>query len=111
MASPGLYAAMEHRFREGGGGSPAIFTRWGWAPQSRNDIAAYVGAGIVCRGIGAGLTSVQLAASNRETVYELFYKRHLTRQISVQPDLQWVANAGGRGPSNLVAGVRMRVEF
>ncbi len=58
--------------------------------------------------IGAGLSWAELfqGGTNRETVIELFYKARITRRISVQPDLQYIATPSGIHRDALVLGVR-----
>jgi len=52
------------------------------------------------------------ASSEYETAYELFYRLQLTPWFSIKPDLQYIANPGGKGtPDALAATVRVQVSF
>ena len=106
----GIYAVAEHRFGEADG-APAVFARWGQATGSRNPVANYTGAGVAFRAGGIGVTTIHPAIGRRETVCEAFYKWRATRKIFLQPDLQWIANAGGTAAHHLVGGVRLGVEW
>ncbi len=47
----------------------------------------------------------------RETAIELFYKAQLTEFMSIQPDIQYIANPSGNGDDALVFGIRFEVVF
>jgi carbohydrate-selective porin OprB len=119
----GVYVNADHWFQRSPSGEnrgPGLFSQWGWAPSDRNEIAGYAGGGIAWAGLvpgrqrdsaGIGVTRVRLAENPNETIFELFYKCHLTGKLMVQPDLQWVHRPGGDGRNALVAGLRLGVEF
>jgi porin len=117
----GVYAAGDHWLhqREEGGG-PGVFGRWGWSPASHNGISGYYGGGFLYEGltprrsgdvVGIGVNTVDLVGLGQETAYELFYQLRLTKQLTLQPDLQWVAHIAGQSGSALIAGLRMGIEF
>lgn len=119
----GVYATVDYWFRkptDADPGGPGLFFQWGWAPEDRNEITGYVGAGVSYQGlipgraadaIGMGVTRATLAGSTHETIFEFFYKWQALRQISIQPDLQWAHRPGGNGPNALVLGVRTEFIF
>lgn len=53
----------------------------------------------------------ELRGLGAETAYEVTYQIALAPQVSLQPDLQYVANPSGTYPSATVAGLRLHVEF
>ena len=98
-----------------------LFVQYSWAPEDRNEIYQYLGAGLVYRGLlpcrdddtlgigmGHAILSPELTAEN-ETAIELFYKAQLTPYINVQPDLQYVASPAGVERDAFVAGLRFEV--
>jgi carbohydrate-selective porin OprB len=116
----GVYLGGDYRFGKHSEeeNKLAVFARWGWAPSDRNEISNYRTAGITYPGlnplrqqdvVGLGVTQITLPEGERETVCELFYKLQLSKQIMIQPDVQWANNPSGTGGNTAVAG--MRVEF
>ncbi|MCP4263147.1 MAG: carbohydrate porin [Planctomycetes bacterium] len=100
------------------------FFQFGWAPENRNEIDRYFGIGLSYIGLlpgrneditGIGLAQVhwssRMAEVTRETEIELFHKAQLTRFMSIQPDIQYIANPSGNGDDALVFGVRFEIVF
>lgn len=101
------------------------FLQFGWSPGNRNIAQEYYGAGFTYRGwlegrdrdlIGLGVANVlfspqqnSVTGQTYETAIELFYKCLLDDYISVQPDLQFIANPGGQYRDALVFGVRVEM--
>jgi porin len=89
-----------------------------WVPaESIGDSAV---AGIVYTGLipqrdkdvlGAGISWAELfqGGTNRETVFEFFYKAQVTPQTSLQPNLQYIATPSGIERDALVVGLRFQV--
>jgi porin len=110
-----------------------IFGQFGWAPGNRNVLGEYYGGGLVYKGllpsrdsdlIGLGFASamfgrgfqMQSAAqgdelARSETAVEMFYKHQYSPAISLQPDLQYIANPGGLYRDALLPGFRFEVIF
>jgi porin len=110
-----------------------IFGQFGWAPGNRNLIQEYYGGGLVYKGFlpgrdedliglafanaifGSGIRAQQAATGDamksNETATELFYKYQYSPFISIQPDLQYIANPGGLFRDALLAGLRFEVVF
>ncbi|MBW7990931.1 MAG: carbohydrate porin [Planctomycetes bacterium] len=100
------------------------FFQFGWTPENRNEIDRYFGAGLSYVGLLPGrdedITGIGLAQAlwsdrmddvTRETAIELFYKAPLTEFMSIQPDIQYIANPSGNGDDALVFGVRFQIVF
>jgi porin len=103
------------------------FAQFGWAPQDRNRLTRYLGAGLAYTGaiprrdsdvLGAAVAHVRfsdrvedLEGRTEETIVEVFYEALLTRWLTLQPDIQFVLNPGGNGRDALVAGSRFYVDF
>lgn len=101
------------------------FFEFGWAPGDRNYVDEYYGAGLVYRGalpgrdqdtLGVGVADVRFGQQtfdrdgyDYETAIELFYKAQITDFISLQPDVQYIANPGGYGRDSVFAGVRFEL--
>jgi porin len=101
------------------------FLQFGWAPGNRNAVQEYYGGGLTYRGwlagrdqdlIGLGVANVlfspqqnSVGGETYETAIELFYKCLLSDYISVQPDLQFIANPGGLYRDALLFGVRVEM--
>ncbi len=110
-----------------------MFFQFGWAPGNRNAIQEYYGGGLVYKGLisgrdddllglafanaifGSGFRAESAAGGDvlksNETATELFYKYQYSPFISIQPDLQYIANPGGLYRDALVAGARFEVVF
>jgi porin len=123
LPNHGMYVTVEHSLDRDGSldaPGPAVFMQWGWAPADRNEVAGYVGGGVVQRGIGRGrprdvagigIASAGFASGRRETVVELFYQVRLAGALVLQPDLQWIENPGGSGGRALATGLRVSLGF
>ena len=99
-----------------------MFLQYGSAPEQYNEHPAYFGAGLVYKGlircrdddiIGLGVAhapySNRLPGQTYETEIELFYKAPLTPNITIQPDMQYIANPDGHERDAFVAGMRFEV--
>ena len=102
-----------------------VFYEFGWSPGDRNFIQTYYGAGVVYRGLiprrdadtcGVGIADIQFGQATRnrdgllyETVIEGFYKSQINDYLVIQPDVQFIANPGGKGTDALVVGVRFEL--
>jgi porin len=71
----------------------------GLIPQRDKDV---LGAGVSCAELFQGGT-------NRETVFEFFYKAQVTPHTSLQPDIQYIATPSGIERNALVVGLRFQV--
>lgn len=117
-------------YRDGGPGSARGLTLFGgliYAPQQRvNTLPWFASAGASYRGLLPGRDndaaafalyyggfSRDLPGQTYELVLEWTYAIALTRWLTVQPDLQYVVNPGGRSSvgNAVVAGVQLAVEF
>lgn len=110
----------------------SVFYQFSWAPDNRNVVYETYMTGLVYKGllegrdddlIGAGVTNVRFGqpyrdftladsgdeVGTRETVVETFYKILFSPYLSVQPDLQFIANPSGLYKDALVAGVRFEL--
>ncbi|MHC4642277.1 MAG: carbohydrate porin [Planctomycetota bacterium] len=101
------------------------FFQFGWAPENRNEIDRYLGIGLSCVGLLPGrdedITGIGLAQAlwsdrmngfTRESAIELFYKAQLTEFMSIQPDIQYIANPGGETTDDaIVLGIRAKFSF
>jgi porin len=105
----------------------AGFAQFGWAPGDRNELARYYGGGLIYTGaipgrdadvLGLGVAHARfsdrvkrLDGRTHETAVELFYRAQLTPWLSLQPDLQFIANPGGQEKDALALGLRFAVDF
>lgn len=103
------------------------FAQFGWAPEDRNELARYVGGGLIYTGavprrdediVGVGVAHARfsdrvkrLDGLTHETAVEVFYKARLTPWLSLQPDLQFIVNPGGDGKDALAAGLRFAIDL
>ncbi len=104
-----------------------IFGQFGWSPGNRNQVNEYYGAGLLYRGvvdgrdqdlIGLGVANAMFSSQQRavggetfETAIELFYKYYVNDYMTVQPDVQYIANPSGIHRDALVPGMRFEVVF
>lgn len=111
---------------ENDGRGVSFFLMYGYADPS---ILAYdhnIGGGVSWNGplpgrvddvVGAGVQAIHFsrayhARSDVEASYELFYRLQLTPWMAIKPDLQYVANPGGKGAGDAIAfTVRLEVHF
>ena len=117
-------------YREGGPGSNQALTVFGgliYAPQQRiNTLPWFASAGATYRGLVPGRDkdaaifalyyggfSRDLPGQTYELVLEWAYAMAVTRWLTVQPDLQYVINPGGRSSvgNAVVVGAQLAVEF
>jgi porin len=98
------------------------FFQLGWAPEDRNHVTKYVGAGFTYRGLlptrdvdqlGIGLCYTWLVekapnagARTHLTALELFYKAHVNTWLSLQPDIQYFDNVEESRKNGLAVGIR-----
>ncbi len=100
----------------------AYYPRFSNAPVLVNAIGDSFVAGFVYTGLvdgrdedvlGVGVAWAELfqGGTNEETVLELFYKAQLTRNTSLQPDLQYIATPSGIYSDALAVGFRFQVDL
>ncbi|MBW2230693.1 MAG: carbohydrate porin [Deltaproteobacteria bacterium] len=128
----GFYLAFEQLLFVEAGDSEEVqglagFVQFGWAPDDRNELPLYFGVGLLYSGalpcrdadsLGVGVAHARfsdrverLDGRDHETVVELFYKAQITPWLSLQPDLQFVANPGGQGRDALAVGLRFTIDL
>jgi porin len=63
--------------------------------------------------LGAGSSWAELfrGGTNRETVFELYYKARIAPRLSLQPDLQYISTPSGIYRDALTVGVRFQMAF
>ena len=62
----------------------------------------------VC-GAGVAWSELFKGGTNQETIFEVFYKAQITHDLSIQPDLQYIASPSGIHPDSLVVGMRFEL--
>lgn len=99
------------------------FLRYGSAwPRESVVIKDFVGAGVLYKGLlprrmddrlglGVNYARHNLGGTGTETALELFYKAHLTKWSTLQPDFQYVFSPSGIYRDALVVGLRYQVVF
>jgi porin len=103
------------------------FFQFGWAPEDRNSVTKYVGAGLTYKGLfagrdkdelGIGLSHTWLIAkepvsgvSTKLTNLELFYKVQVNSWMSLQPDIQYYNNPGEDRNRGLAPGIRWVINY
>jgi porin len=123
----GFYLAFDQKLyheQDNSNQGLGTFFQFGWAPENRNEIDRYFGIGLSYVGLLPGcdedVTGIGLAQAlwsnrmddvTRESAIELFYKAQLTEFMSIQPDIQYIANPSGNGDDALAFGVRFEVVF
>ncbi len=126
----GIYAEFEqkltNRFEDKSGGL-SMFSQFGYARNSINDVPYYFGGGFVFKGItekrredSIGLAfgwhqfDKQLRKTEHQTsekVIELFYKIKITEFLYIQPDIQYIIKPSGNEKSAFALGLRSYVVF
>ena len=100
----GVYAVADQelaRFR--GDAVIGAYLQWGWAPQQRNEITKYFGAGLHMHGVVPTRNEDDLGVAvarafthtATETAIEATWRIVIAPWLAVQPSLQWVINPGG----------------
>ncbi len=99
------------------------FFRWGTSwPRETVLIKDFIGSGLVYKGLfprrnddrlGIGVNHVRhnLGGTGQETAFELFYKAHITKWSTVQPDCQYIFSPSGIYRDAVVVGLRYQVVF
>jgi porin len=103
------------------------FFQFGWAPEDRNSVTKYVGAGFMYRGLfpnrdkdqlGVGLSHTWLVAlkpvagaGTHLTNLELFYKARINSWMSFQPDVEYCDNPGTGFKNGFAVGIRWIMSF
>ncbi|HBH18101.1 MAG TPA: hypothetical protein DDX14_04035, partial [Cyanobacteria bacterium UBA9579] len=101
--------------------------QYGWGPSDRRYIARYYGGSLQYQGlipkrnkdkVGVGMNMAKTSkrqklinGQSKETAIELFYTAQITPWLSVQPDMQFVINPGGKGKDAMIFGVRTVINF
>ncbi|MHB1279923.1 MAG: carbohydrate porin [Acidithiobacillus sp.] len=133
-ATSGVYAVAEGNWSLPGERQLGAFVQMGRAPQGLNPVPWHLGLGLrlghpfagrpddslsigmarawlhpgpVAKRLGVETTAIH----NAETSYELTYVAKLTRQVSLQPDLQYIQHPNGYYPDATVGILRLHVEF
>lgn len=82
---------------------------------SRPDSAVSFGVqqGLLGHAFRANLRDTGVAVARAETGFEVTYSDRLTRRLTVQPDLQWIRNAGGdrQAKDRWIASVRVTIDL
>lgn len=126
----GAYALVEHQLRGGvrGGEGVGGWLRYGFADRRYNPAAHYLGGGVVHTGVGASRPDDQVGLSfaavwfgpryrrieqtgPRELVMEAAYRFVARRWLSIEPDVQWIADPGGRRDVGDALVVALRVKI
>jgi porin len=94
--------------------SASCFIQWGSSPYYTERVPYYLGLGFLVNGpfknhmsdqfsIGIANAWTKINLSNAETTLELTYAYQMIDHISIQPDIQYIFNAGGLNQGNAVA--------
>jgi porin len=100
-----------------------LFAQYSWAPEDRNEVTNYVGAGLVYKGLipcrdddmtGVGMANAFFSdrmglPTDHETTVELYHKFQVSPYIVLQPDLQFVTSPSGTERDAAVAGLRFEI--
>jgi porin len=103
------------------------FFQFGWAPEDRNSVTQYLGAGFTYKGLfpgrdedelGIGLSYTWLIAAEpvagtrtHLTLLECFYKVRFNSWMSLQPDVQYCDNPGVGRKNGFAAGIRSMINY
>ena len=117
----GLYAIVDRTLWRAGQGGRELsgFVRVGAAPSDRNLVKSDIDAGLSYKGPFSGRPEDTLAlgvahaelANGAESVIELTYVAPMTPRLSLQPDLQYVAQRGADIPNAWIVGLRASVRL
>jgi len=94
-------------------------------PKSRNDCWQYVGCGLIYQGIwktrvndilclGMAHARINHQAIDHETAFELSYKAHMSKNVFIQPDFQYIVHPAAEDSTAdlaMVATVRVGIQF
>ena len=100
----------------------AYYPRFFGSNRPPNSIGDSASAGMVYKGLvsrrdhdemGVGVSWAELfqGGSDREIVYESFYRAEINTRVSLQPDFQYIISPSGIYPDAIVAGVRFLLEL
>jgi porin len=101
----GLYATVDQMILKGEEESSiAFFLRGSVSPKKYNNNFSFYGGGICCHSLlsfdtdgilALGFLHASLQREDNETVVELTYKTPVTKNIFLQPDIQYIINPAG----------------
>lgn len=118
-AAWGAYAAVDRPLWEGHG-APVLFLRVGASPVRRSAVSGDVQIGVTKEGLGSsrphdqvgfGIASADYRGRGIETAYEATYRYVISDSVALQPDLQYIDNAGGVYKSAVVAILRLSLSL
>ncbi len=102
----GFYLLGNQTVMERGNSTLGLFAQIALSPSKINLHNYYIGGGISCSGVfnndgndlfGAAFAHAGFNSSTikNETTIEVFYKTHLTQNLFIQPDVQYIINPAG----------------
>ncbi|MDZ4376331.1 MAG: carbohydrate porin [Phenylobacterium sp.] len=96
-----------------GGWQAGLLVRRPFASRPDSQFSIGVQQGVLNRRFRANLRDGGDDAARAETGFEITYADRLTDRITLQPDLQWIHNAGGvrDAKTRLVAALRLKVDL
>ncbi len=62
-------------------------------------------------GVGLAWSELYRGGTNQEKVVELYYRAWLTRRVTLQPDMQYIASPSGIYRDALAVGTRMQIQW
>jgi porin len=113
----GIYAYADQKLWQKQSKFIGVFAQLGFSPTDSCSIKKYVGFGMNASGlfdrknpetIGLALAHIEIFGNpGSETTIELTYQKQITRNIFIQPDIQYIINPSGTSTSlnNCLAGI------
>jgi porin len=117
----GEYLILEHRMAGSKKNEPCLetFFQYSFSPGKFNKVKNYFGLGLkISRligfrtndSLGIGMaraeTSEYLLGMKNETACEIYYLSGFRKTMTIQPDIQYIFNTGGKDTDALIGGIR-----
>ncbi len=96
-----------------------VFLQWGAAPQKKNLVRDYIGAGVHFKALfeerkedslTLGVANATIQGARAETVYEIAYAIYLTKNLNIIPDLQYIIHPRGIYPNAFAGLIRLNFD-
>ena len=110
-SNSGVYVIAQTEWKNANGKPRGAFLQFGSAPKTSNTVLHTVGVGFVADALSLGLTQVFINDVGYETIYEATYAFEITKQLTLNPDIQYIVHPAGKYRNAVVGIIRLSFTF